>query len=520
MFSSPVKSVVVSIGLGTLTIVGYYIYDAYRRSIKPSKYMLIAQKMGFIGYDNINGQRIRMEKQQEAVLRIFQLAGYFTLPNIWRDLNSIGGIENVEEVYKEMSAVIKYSNADQPDPTKFNAKYLRKNLFKSDNIDLQDALDLILYIGQYAFARDVGQERYELVSYEWMSNYPDEFRQAARLLRLIDREYPSLNEYDGGWIAGASRVALSQRIIDYNNCIVSRNIKICGETFVLAGEREMWANIDGMSPTTSEKLLEASRNNIDIDTISLLPHTDDDLSHINEGKSYMMKLAQSYNIKLHLSEPFIQYKSKDECPPDRFPNRIYANYDTSESSKLTETLMSRDLWKTFSNNNTSKLCIIDTSAKEESRPDTASTARDAAERLVKGILAGDYGEKKTFVILFCTNNPFIERQALATQRQVNQVLQKYGLAEKSYQIKIEGVGCSYRQQYLTIAHSEFGALLAEKWRVAVADINKSLGLHPKRDMKNLLFQTRDKNNIVSDPPKIRTNRFRNFFKTWFDLYLI
>ena len=287
--------------------------------------MLIAQKMGFV------------EKQQEALLNIFQLAGYFTLSNLWRDLNCIGNIENLEEVFKEISAVVKFSNADQPDPTKFNAKYLRKNLFKSDNIDLHDALDLILYIGQYAFARDIGQERNELVSYKWIDDYAHEFCEAAQLLRLIDREYPTLNEYDGGWIPGASRIALSKRIIDYNNCLGLRNIKINGETLVLAGERELWANIDGMSPTASEKLLDASRNNIDIDTVTFEAFADDDPVIVNEGQSYMMHLAQLYNIRLNSSEPFIQYKNKDECPPDRFPHRIYANYDTSETSKLTET---------------------------------------------------------------------------------------------------------------------------------------------------------------------------------------
>jgi hypothetical protein len=202
----------------------------------------------------------------------------------------------------------------------------------------------------------------------------------------------------------------------------------------------------------------------------------------------MMNLAQFYNIKLNSSEPFIQYQSKDDCPPDRFPQRIYANYDTNETLKLTETLMSHDLLRTFLDNTTNNVSIIDTLAEKQSRPNTASTARDAAERLVKRILAGDYGEKKTFVILFASSNPYIERQTLATQRQVNLVLKKYGLDEKCYQIKIEGVGYSCKEP-LEIVHSELAALIAEKWRIAIADI----GLKPKRDMKNLLFQTRDKN---------------------------
>ncbi len=51
---------------------------------------------------------------------------------------------------------------------------MSKKFFKSDNIDLQNALDLILYIGQHGFTREIGQERYELVSHDWINNYADE----------------------------------------------------------------------------------------------------------------------------------------------------------------------------------------------------------------------------------------------------------------------------------------------------------------------------------------------------------
>ena len=52
----------------------------------------------------------------------------------------------------------------------------------------------------------------------------------------------------------------------------------------------------------------------------------------------------------------------------------------------------------------------------------ASTARDAAEKLVKDIIGGKYGDKREFKILLLTNNPYIERQTIATQREVDKVL--------------------------------------------------------------------------------------------------
>ncbi|CAF3897097.1 unnamed protein product [Rotaria sordida] len=495
----------ISCGLAILTILAYFIYNSYRQSIKPSKYMLAAQKLGFKGYEKSNGQKISMEEQQEALLKIFQLAGYFKLSNIWHDLNCIGDVENVTKVFDEISSVVKYSKADQSDPTKFNAKYMRTNLFKSDNIHLQDALDLLLYIAQHAFGRQAAQERYELVSPKWMTTYADYYLEAARLLRLIDREYPTLNVYDSCWIAGAARVALSQRIIDYKYYIYSKAIKINGETLVLAGEREVWANIDGMTPTLCQKLLEASEKNIDINTVRLSSSADDDSIEIEEGKAYIMHLARFYNIKLNASKPFIQYASKDECPPGRFPNRIYANYDDmNKTSKLTETHISQDLLRTYLDNNINKINIIDTLAQDKVRPNTASTARDATERIIKRIHAGEYGDKKIIKILLYTNNPFIERQTLVTQRQVNQILEKYGLTAMGYQIKIEGVGFS-SQQRLAIVHSELGALITEKYKDAIVDIEATLEKRPKRDITRLLFQTRDKNLVVPDQPNIKNN---------------
>ncbi|CAF3946112.1 unnamed protein product [Rotaria sp. Silwood1] len=356
----------------------------------------------------------------------------------------------------------------------------------------------------------MGQERNELDSYDWMDTYADKYVKEARILRLIDRERPLLHNYDGAWIAGASRFTLSLRLIDYISYIVSKTITINGETLVLAGGRELWANIDGISPGVKEKLLQALFNNIDIDSLisSFSSHNESVL--ITEGKEYMLHLAEFYNIKLNSTQPFIQCKSKVDCPPDRSPNRIYANYATSEQLKLTETFMAQNLIRTYLNiTAVLNISIIDTLAEAHIRPNTASTARDATDRYVKHIIAGHYGEKKDFVILFWTNNPYIERQTLSAQRQVNQVLQNNGLVKKGVRIKLEGVGFSNHES-LTVVHSEFGALMSEKWRVAVAEIEQLTGKKPKRNINDLLFQTRQNNATVPPQPASNNDLESNF----------
>lgn len=54
-----IESVLKSIGfrLTILTTIFYFIYKTYQEVIQPSKYMLIAEKLGFIGYEKINGEK-------------------------------------------------------------------------------------------------------------------------------------------------------------------------------------------------------------------------------------------------------------------------------------------------------------------------------------------------------------------------------------------------------------------------------------------------------------------------------
>ncbi len=193
---------------------------------------------------------------------------------------------------------------------------------------------------------------------------------------------------------------------------------------------------------------------------------------------------------LDADKPFVQCV-QGECPAGRFPGRTYANYATKNGVKLTESKMAEDLKSiVFAENDEKigKISIIDTAAEGHLRPTTATTARDTAEEFVVNIQSGRYGDQKHFEILFESNNPYIKRQALAAQREVNDVLIKHGLDKQGYTIKIEGIGFSFKQDVATI-HSEFGALIAEEWKNATNN---------KRNIQDLLYQTRNANTPVDD----------------------
>ena len=84
----------------------------------------------------------------------------------------------------------------------------------------------------------------------------------------------------------------------------------------------------------------------------------EDQARIAEGREYMQGLAARYNIRLNESSPFIQYKTKEECPPGYFPGRVYPNYAGGENRKLTETLMSQDLLATYLLNDGKSITIV------------------------------------------------------------------------------------------------------------------------------------------------------------------
>ncbi len=496
---------------GVLALTAYFTYDGYTKSVTPSTFELAANRLGFNGYTKDN-QTISAAKQQEALLKQLQIAGYLQPEKLWQTINHLG-VKNPATTFTKIYSAVKKSKADQSDPSKFNAKILRKNLGKGTELDEQDAMDLILYTAQNAFGRKPGQERNELASQDWMNTYKTDYFATATILRLIDRETPERQEYDKAWIAGASRIGVLTRIIDYDYTLSKYNIKVRGETSILAGERGLWANIDGITPSVRDKLVEAYTTKRDFDTIDISLPTGEDKERVKEGQEYMAGLAARSGIKLDPLSSFIQYATKEECPPGYFPGRVYPKYVESKGRKLTETLMSEDLLNTYPPTNVSAITTVDTLVDQHQRPTTASTARDAALKIVQDITGGKYGNKKDFAVLLQTSNPYIERQTLATQREVDKILKYYKLADKGYTVKIDGVGFKCKQDVATV-HSELAALIAEKWKTATGE-----DVLPKRSIEKLLFQTRDNSSITTPWPDMSEVGVRSLLQDFFDDYL-
>ncbi len=202
------------VGVGILAPTTYFTYDGYTKSITPSVFELAANRLGFNGYKKID-KTINAAQHQEALLKQLQIAGYFQPKNLWNTINHLG-VKDPTATFTKIYSAVKKSKADQSDPSKFNAQILRKDLGKGTELDEQDTMDFILYTAQNAFGRKPGQERNELAAQDWMNTHKTDYFAAAATLRLIDREIPAQKEYEEAWIAGASRIGVLARIIDYH----------------------------------------------------------------------------------------------------------------------------------------------------------------------------------------------------------------------------------------------------------------------------------------------------------------
>ncbi|WP_341763583.1 hypothetical protein [Candidatus Tisiphia endosymbiont of Beris chalybata] len=468
----------------TISLIGIplgFTFGVYKHSVTPSKFELAAQEL------SLN------KSQQEALLKIFHLAGYFKPTKLWNDLLLFYKTDNPEEIFHSIMHSLKNATPQQGDISQLNLKLLRKNLFKDNTkIEVEDVKAWMLYVAQNAFNRKAGQERNELTQEDWMDKYKEQYIKAAKELGLIDEIFPNAQEYDEAWIAGASRIGLLARIFYYNK--LYEQMKIKGDTIVLAGERPLWANLDGIDPKVYQQLLNAYNKKLDINNLDIALAIGENNDRTKEGKEYISSLADNNNIKLDQDKPFIEYQQLQECPKGLFPGRVYPNYANSQSKKLTESLMSIDLINNFLN---SKATIIDTLSINNQRPNTISTARDAAKLFIEKILKGEFGEQKDFGILLISNQPYIKRQELGIATTVNAVLEEHHI--KGYNLKVVGVGFSNKQDIPTI-HSEMAAYIAELYKQ-----QSNLVTAPnKYDSEKLSFQTRiPYPEIEHIPPEIK-----------------
>jgi hypothetical protein len=415
---------------------------------------------------------LKTREQQNAVLNILKISDYFAREEIWQAVNQLH-IQDAENIYKYTIARLDQAGAFKKDPKDFNPDILRKILFQN-TLNPADIKDLLLYLAQNAFGRKNGQEVNELSIERNIAENKAYYLAQAKELGLVERIEPSKKSYDIALVLGASRLALLARSADLKRILEEKDISIKHGIIILAGERPLWAQIDGINFELYKGLQDYKNP---VETLPSMPIGADPVA-IEEGKDYIKRLAERNNIPLVKGRETIVY-TKDNCPQGFFPARDYPNYADPNSAKLTETLMAKEIKNSLWRND--EVSIVDTKAENSLRPTTKTTAADVVKEFLGKIKHGEFGEQKVFDILVQTNNPYIESQTLEIKRQFKEALLKFGLAD--YQINVEGIGFPLKQDFAAL-HSAFARLIAEKWKDAQST-NPSL-----RAIEEMLYQTR------------------------------
>jgi hypothetical protein len=339
----------------------------------------------------------------------------------------------------------------------------RLKLWLDEDVDKKTKAiaEFILYTAQTAFDRKINQERYELTDQTWMHQHKDAYLKNARDLDLTQSVWPDIGRvYDGVLVLGGARRGVYGRL---NECNYYAKLKLQTKwTFILTGQRELWAEIDGIQSNDLAALRYIRHNNLSMDTMIYAVRSPSE--KLAEGKQYLLNLAKRQDIAYHIDQPFL-FKN----------NRTYLNV-IDPKDKLTETMMAHDLLRKFGSMDS---IVVDSGLKKDGcRPDTLLTAQDAAHQFIDTIVA-QYPMQSDFHILSISNNPYIRRQATGIQHAFNQVFKRRHLLDKK--ITVHGAGFKTKAD-ISIVHSELGALISELFKKA----------YPDTDIKHLLFQTRQK----------------------------
>lgn len=254
-----------------------------------------------------------------ALIDNLYLGAAFKREHLWESVHLITGnfgkANNITaaEVFHHVDRVMREAGAYTGKTDDFKPEYLLEHLFVNDaTADVQDVQDLIVYWSQSGFGRTDGQESSELPVKEELRANRERYLRDAKTIGLIDARHSRRQSYDETWILGVPRQPLLDRVDNLREFIDSGNWP--GQINILTGECELCAETSGLyNPATGT---------------------------VEGGKEYLVELARKFDIKINSEQPFVVFQSG----PIR---RAYLNYSPSESRRVTETSMARDMSMSF-----------------------------------------------------------------------------------------------------------------------------------------------------------------------------
>jgi hypothetical protein len=406
---------------------------------------LLSKALTALGYTGASDNQT--QAAQSACVDNLYLAGYLGRENIWTVLHQMGGPfgENAlspAEAFAAIDPILDAAGAYQDNPEEFFADDIISKLLDDGNFDNEDAVDLVTYLQQTAFGRAVGQERNELQNQSWMETHKDRFMQNAEALGVINETRPERQNFDYSFLMGAARLRAQTRTQDLKN--QAEDGLEPGVVKVLAGQRELNAELDGLGPEAEVKK--------------------------QDGITYIFNLAAKHDIQPNPQQAFIERNG-----------RTFFNYADNQQQRVTETLMMNDQVETILGDTDIEYILVDTQSDENGRPTTKTTSDDALKSIIEGL--GETPQQDIHVLVQ-SNQPYVERQRLVVERSFRDLKEEFGLDGVNF--VFHGTGEANELGAVGV-NSALGALSGERYSALTRDDDGR-----KRDASSLMFQTREK----------------------------
>lgn len=394
--------------------------------------------IGDISIFNDEGSVIRKVSPKEHAVALFSyldLAGYLSPDLLEKAITYLSAAKpfpcSNELVISHLKNVYDTAHRDGS----FNIDWFFDNFCNAPYFQVDDIIDLIVFLQQTAFDRQFGVERDKLQAKPWLEQYSDLFKHLTTNLGIVTPLPPTHEAYCGTGIMGAASVRVSTRIQYFNS--LRQN---CGEVWALSGNRELSQGLD--------------------------------------EEQVMIEVAQAAKKPVHFVE-----KGSGAA------KRTFLD-------GITETMMVNYLLQKMCAGK--KIALIDSSVEDGHwRATTAQGAKDIAQILIQKIQDGSISKDKegTYHFMVIAEQPYAGRMAKQVQRAFNAEIIRKNLVS-SIKVIIEGAGSGIPEAelnnigILTRMNSELGSLMAERFNDARLRLQQSSSV-TLRDPKILMFMDRD-----------------------------
>jgi|GEM_PF-5502402 len=381
--------------------------------------------------------KVGRKAHAEALFTYLNLAGYLNadiLEKAVRYLAAARPFPHSEDLcFTHLNEVCQRARRDGG----FDTNFFFDNFANTPDFEVDDIIDLLVFLQQTAFDRNFGEERDRLQARPWLEQHRDLFVNLATKMGIVSPLPPVHQQYCGTAIMGAASVRVVSRI-EYFNALSSD----CGPAWALSGSRELSKGLD--------------------------------------AEDVMLAVAEAAG------------------KPAIFIEKGVGGAKRTYLDGVTETMMVNYFLERMCPGK--PVALIDSAIEDHHwRATTAQGARDIAKILVQKIKSAELDPDSDGVYRFMiiAEQPYPGRMARQVQRAFDAELKAQGM-DASIKLLVDGVGPGIQASdcqempVLTRMNSEMGALMAERYQDARLRLQANQPGIALRDPGILMFSSREK----------------------------